>query len=465
MVFSSYIFLFVFLPGVLLAYYSVPRRFRNGVLLVSSFVFYGWASPLFLAVLIVTILVCFYSGRLMERSALSVWRRVGLFVGVIFPLLNLGFFKYFNFARDNWNWILNTWGVGFAQLDLALQVVLPLGISFYTFQAISYVVDLHRGKARPQAHLVDFATYISLFPQLVAGPIIRYTEIEEQLWLRRESVKRFCRGVGFFGLGFGKKIVLANPCGQVADVVFSSAGPSMVDAWIGVFAYTMQIYFDFSGYSDMAIGLGLMFGFVFPKNFSAPYRSSSITEFWRRWHISLSTFLKDYLYVPLGGNRRGKLRTYFNLSIVMLIGGLWHGASWNFVLWGGAHGLFLSIERFFRRGLFRGLGGVVFTFVLVSLLWVLFRTDDLHQAGVLYASLFGFGGTPPAESILRGWILQFEGVAVLILCFGIVWFAPTTHGFMEHLSLKKAVWVVAVFFVALVVMVNQDANPFIYFNF
>ena len=360
MVFSSYLFVFYLLPLALGAYYLAPLRVRNFVLTAFSYLFYGWANPLFLFLLLGSTLLDYTSGLLIARSE---GERIGgeyvidpakprsrratiiLAISIVTNLSLLGFFKYFNFGVENYDALISWIGVPELRLDTALRVTLPLGISFYTFESMSYVIDVYRGQARAIRNIVDFAAFVSMFPQLVAGPIIRFSEIADQIRSRTHTITKFSRGVAFLSLGMAKKVLLANPCGKVADLAFESGSLTLLDAWYGVLAYAFQIYFDFSGYSDMAIGLGLMMGFVFAKNFDAPYTSQSITEFWRRWHISLSTCLRDYLYVPLGGNRKGRVRTYVNLMAVMLIGGLWHGASWTFLVWGGIHGALLAFER------------------------------------------------------------------------------------------------------------------------
>tara|TARA_R100000027_G_scaffold67402_1_gene65966 strand:+ start:10721 stop:12040 length:1320 start_codon:yes stop_codon:yes gene_type:complete len=439
-------------------------------LLVFSLIFYGWANPLFAILLLLTTAVCFGAGQLAFRfSDRGAARNPGLWVGVAFPLIVLGTFKYFNFFRDNWNAMAAMWGPELAELDVALQVVLPLGLSFYTFQAISYVVDIGRGQARPQKNPLDFASYIALFPQLVAGPIIRYGEIERQLQERQETIERFARGVLFFGVGFSKKILLANPCGQIADAVFATGSTTAIDAWTGVFAYSMQIYFDFSGYSDMALGLGLMFGFVFPINFNSPYRSVSITDFWRRWHISLSSFLRDYLYIPLGGSRKGSSRTYVNLMIVMLLGGLWHGASWTFVAWGAWHGGWLALERFWRarvgKTILPSYLAVPAVFVIASLGWVWFRSDSFAVAGEIFRSLAGIGEVDSKALLLDGWIRQPYLLVSFLFALGVAWFGVPTHRLLRSVGLGKAACIFFLFVVAVVVMANQSFNPFIYFNF
>ena len=330
MVFTSHIFVFYFLPLVLLAYYAVPWK-RNLLLLFASYIFYGWWDPRFVALMFLATLANYVCGGIIARAPHgSRTRHAALVAAVAISLGMLGFFKYFVFAQNNLN-ALVVWfgGTPFP----VLQVVLPVGISFFVFQSLSYSIDVYRGESPPVRSLADFACFVALFPQLIAGPIVRYNTIAEQLVEREHSLDKFACGTALFILGFAKKVLLANAMGAVADAVFGAETRGCLDAWFGVCAYAFQIYYDFSGYSDMAIGLGRMFGFEFLRNFDSPYLADSITDFWRRWHISLSTFLRDYLYIPLGGNRKGPWRTYANLAIVMLLGGLWHGASWVFVIW------------------------------------------------------------------------------------------------------------------------------------
>src|SRR5262245_30887263 len=365
MVFSSHIFVFYFLPLALLLYYAVPRRGQHVILILLSYVFYGWANPLFVVLMFASTLTDYLSGLIIsgQRPSLasddsvslerggprSAVQKGALAATICLNLALLGFFKYFNFGIDSWNVLVRSLGHDEVAWHTFFRVTLPLGISFYTFHAMSYAIDVYRGDARAIRNYIDYACYVAMYPQLVAGPIIRFQDVADQLAYRTYSAEKFARGVAFFGFGMAKKILLANPCGKVADTVFTAAGVDCLDAWTGVVAYAFQIYFDFSAYSDMAIGLALMLGFVFAKNFDSPYRAQSITDFWRRWHISLSSWLRDYLYVPLGGNRVGARRTYLNLALVMLLGGLWHGASWNFVIWGALHGGLLAFERAFGK--------------------------------------------------------------------------------------------------------------------
>ena len=393
MVFSSHLFVYYFLPVALAAYYLAPRGLRHLVLTLLSYLFYGWANPAFMTLMLASTVIDYFCGlaiagelrfgrgpiaRLELGGPRSRGQRIAVAISVLTNLSLLGFFKYFNFAIDSFNGLVAALGAPGAELDSVMRVVLPLGISFYTFQSMSYSIDVYRGEAPALRSFIDFACYVSMFPQLVAGPIIRFSEIADQLLRRSHTVEKFARGVAFFSLGAAKKILLANSCGRIADAAFDAGSLLAPDAWFGVTAYAFQIYFDFSGYSDMAIGLGLMLGFVFAKNFDSPYKAESVTDFWRRWHISLSTWLRDYLYRPLGGNRSGRRRTYLNLAIVMLLGGLWHGAAWNFVVWGGLHGALLAIERAGgKRSWYRRLpraARVATTFLLVLVIGVVAGT-------------------------------------------------------------------------------------------
>lgn len=485
MVFSSHLFVFGFLPLALALYYLLPRRGRHLALTLLSYVFYGWTSPAFCLLLLVSTLIDYVCGLViagatpfarggdppaLERgSARTRGQRLALTISIVSNLSLLGFFKYFDFAVGNWNAVVAALGLPEAVVADALAVTLPLGISFYTFQSMSYTIDVYRGDARALRNVVDFACYVSMFPQLVAGPIIRFSEVADQLRSRSHTLAKFARGVAFLAVGLGKKVLLANPCGKVADTVFGAASASAADAWTGLVAYAFQIYFDFSGYSDMAIGLGLMLGFVFARNFDSPYRAESITDFWRRWHISLSSWLRDYLYRPLGGNRRGPRRTYVNLALVMLLGGLWHGASWNFVLWGGWHGLWLAMERAAgKRGLLAFLPRplrVASTFLVVLLSWVLFRAEDLASAGRYFGWLVGHAGGSGGAELIAGVIRQPYYLLVLSLAALVVWVAPQSWHFTRELSWPRAAACAGLLLAALAALAAQEFNPFIYFIF
>ncbi len=482
MVFSSHIFMFYFLPAALALYALAPRRGRHLLLTLISYAFYGWSNPLFVLLLLFSTTVDYICGLAIAHNGFR-WRgpapqpspggprtrlqRCMLALSIVTNLGLLGFFKYFNFASDNVA-ALAQW-LGAPGLAPVLRITLPLGISFYTFQSMSYTMDVFRGHARALRDFTDFACFVSMFPQLVAGPIIRFSELADQLRGHPVTLEKFARGAAFFSLGLAKKILLANPCGKVADTAFSAAGLSMADAWYGVTAYAFQIYFDFSGYSDMAIGLGLMLGFVFPKNFDSPYRSESITEFWRRWHISLSSWLRDYLYIPLGGSRLGAGRTYLNLMLVMLLGGLWHGAAWNFVVWGAIHGGWLALERlagktsFYRH--FPRPARIAITFLIVLIAWVFFRAADLPAAGRYLACMFGGGDGQPNAWLVRGIIRQPYYLGVTLAAALVVWLAPQTWDWSRAMGWGKAAAAAALLLLAAAVLATQAYNPFIYFIF
>ena len=485
MVFSSYLFLFYFLPVALLLYYAVPRRAQHLILTILSFIFYGWANPLFSFLLLFSTLIDYIAGLVIALGGPRSWsrpihrldagtprvrrQRAALIISISANLALLAFFKYFNFGVDSYNGLVDWMGIPDARLDVTFRVALPLGISLYVLQSLSYVIDVYRSDSTAIKSFNDFLCFEMMFPQLVAGPIIRYSEIEDQLLWRSYTTTKFARGIAFFSLGLAKKVLLANPCGKIADLAFEAGSLGLVDAWYGVTAYAFQIYFDFSGYSDMAIGLGLMLGFVFPKNFDSPYRSHSFTEFWRRWHISLSAWLRDYLYVPLGGNRKGRVRTYVNLFFVMLLGGLWHGAAWTFVIWGALHGTLLIIERLFgKAALYRGLPvpvrvGVTFTVVLFT--WVFFRASDLPQAVRYLGDMLALGDPQEGAGLLAGIVYKPYYLGTFLLAGVIVWGAPQTWDWTRTLTLPKAAAVMAVFFLSVVVLATQAYNPFIYFIF
>jgi alginate O-acetyltransferase complex protein AlgI len=466
MVFSSHLFLFYFLPGALLLYYAVPRRGKHLILTLMSYVFYGWANPLFVVLLFISTLIDYVCGLVIAKG---IHKRAGLIASIVSNLSLLGFFKYFNFAADSFDGIVEAIGMPALQLDTALRFTLPLGISFYTFQSMSYTIDVYRGRAAAISSFVDLACFVSMFPQLVAGPIIRFSEVADQLRARTHTVAKFARGVSFFCVGLAKKVLLANPTGKIADLAFEAGSLNPLEAWYGVTAYAFQIYFDFSGYSDMAIGLGLMLGFVFPKNFDSPYRSRSITEFWRRWHISLSTWLRDYLYLPLGGNRKGPSRTYINLFIVMLLGGLWHGAAWNFVVWGGIHGALLAVERVRgvapRHSRIGGPARVAGTFVIVLATWVFFRAPDLPSAVRYLRDMTGLSAPQAGAGLLAGIVYQPYYLGTFALAALIVWACPQTWDWTRTLTWPKTAAVLVLFLLSAAALTTQSFNPFIYFIF
>ncbi|MBU1566808.1 MAG: MBOAT family protein [Proteobacteria bacterium] len=471
MVFSSHIFLFYFLPLSLLAYYCMPRRGKNVLMTLFSYIFYGWSNPLFTLLMFFSTLIDYCCGLVIGYAAPDQQRRrkLGLLVSLVSNLSLLGFFKYTGFAMESYNQLFTLVGIdGFDPVPV-LRFLLPLGISFYTFQSMSYSIDVYRRDAVCIRNFIDFACFVSMFPQLVAGPIIRFQEVADQLASRVHSFEKFARGVAFFSLGMAKKVLLANSCGKIADTAFAASSLHWLDSWFGIVAYSFQIYFDFSGYSDMAIGLGLMFGFVFAKNFDSPYRSASITEFWQRWHISLSTWLREYLYIPLGGNRKGAARTAVNMGIVMLLGGLWHGASWNFVVWGAMHGILLGSERMLGKKPFyamlpRGLR-IAVTFVLVNIAWVFFRATTFGGAFDYLGSMFCLAAVPQTSLLLDGLLYTPYTLLSMAVAAVIVWRAPQTWDWTREMGPAKGVVVVGVFICSVAVLSMQSYNPFIYFNF
>lgn len=467
MVFSSHIFVFYFLPLVLLVSYNLPYRWRNPFLTVMSYVFYGWWKPWFILLMLFSTGVNYFAGVVIARSKSKARRRAALAIGCVVSLGLLGFFKYYMFSAESLNTLLRLAGLPVFRI---LEVTLPIGISFFTFQALSYAVDVYRGHAPPARTFLDFACFVALFPQLIAGPIIRYHTVARQLQERDYTLERFASGTLIFILGLAKKVMLANPMGEVADAVFNAQTACAVDAWFGVAAYAFQIYFDFCGYSDMAVGLGRMLGFEFMKNFDAPYRSESITELWRRWHLSLSTFLRDYLYIPLGGNRLGIKRTYFNLAVVMVLGGLWHGAQWTFVLWGAYHGALLALERWHgKHSLYASAPRPVrigLTFVLMLFSWVLFRAESLRAAGAYFGAMFGLAGGNGAPLLLAAELYTPFHCCMMTLCAVLVFQPRQAHDWaMRPIGWGRVAIAVPLFLLALVTMFTQAFNPFLYFQF
>jgi len=468
MVFTTHIFLFYFLPLFLAVYFSLPRAWRNLWITVASYVFYGWWQPWFVCLMMFTTVMDFIWGKVITRTgATSAQRKLAVVACVVTNLSFLGFFKYYMFAAGTLNQLLAAFG---AEQFQVMKVVLPIGISFYTFHSLTYIIDLYRGHAIPAKSFTDFSAFVALFPDLVAGPIIRYKTLAEQLAGRHHTLSRFASGTTLFMVGFAKKILLANPVGHVADAMFNASNPLPLDAWVGVLAYAFQIYFDFCGYSDMAVGLGRMLGFEFPRNFDAPYRAENITDVWRRWHISLSSVLRDYLYHPLGGNRKGPTRTYINLAVVMLLGGLWHGAKWNFVAWGAYHGLLLGCERWrgkqsvyetfprpFRIGL---------TFLLMLFSWVLFRADNLTAAWHYFGSMFGLTPVADTAPLLAAAIYTPYRMLILALCAGLVFQPLQAHDWALHpVNWPRVALVTPLFVIAVMTMYSQAFNSFLYFQF
>lgn len=475
MLFSSMIFLWVFLPITLLTYFILDKKYKNIFLLIASLIFYAWGEPKYIFLMMFSILINYSFGIWIDQASSS-GRRKQILVGcIIINLGLLGYFKYFNFIIDNINQFLG------GEVILAKNIILPIGISFYTFQALSYVVDVYRykeghGEVKVQKNILNLALYITLFPQLIAGPIVKYHDIESQIENRTVSVQRMAYGIKRFIYGLSKKVLISNTLALVSDQIFgleiSQIGFST--AWIGILCYSLQIYFDFAGYSDMAIGIGHMLGFRFMENFNYPYIAQSIQEFWRRWHISLSTWFREYLYIPLGGNRKGPLRTYVNLMIVFFATGLWHGASWNFIIWGLFHGVFLVLER-------KWLGKVLeqnkwkvlnhlYTLLIVMIGWVFFRANDLSHALSYLKQMFvprGGGITYPLAQFLNVEAAITLGVGIL-LC-GIV--QCKNRKLKNALYNESRVYISEIMilpilmFWCILYLASGTYNPFIYFRF
>jgi len=479
MIFSSYEFLFLFLPLVLAGYYLLPRGWRTSFLTVASYFFYGWWDYRFCGLMLISTFIDYAAGKGIGRAATRTGKQRWMILSVVSNLSLLGFFKYFDMFANTLNYGLSS--ILHSTLQIPnLHLVLPVGISFYTFQTMSYSIDLYRGHAKPTRSFMDFACYVSLFPQLVAGPIVRYHELAEQLVERRHSVSIAAQGAALFVLGLAKKVLVADAVAPLTALAFGSPEPGFAAAWTGTLAYAMQIYFDFSGYSDMAVGLGLLFGFRFPINFNSPYQAVSITDFWRRWHISLSSWLRDYLYIPLGGNRLGPGRTYINLALVMLLGGLWHGANWTFVVWGGIHGVLLAWEKFREKRTARVVWwGRVRTFILVCLAWVPFRAVSMEQAMDVWSGLLGLHGHGWSYDSSQALPLEVS-LALLALASALAFFAPNSWRMLrmdedpETAPVFGVTWSGAVVRIALAgfmfilsvgVMMINSSSPFLYFQF
>ncbi|MCK5830111.1 MAG: MBOAT family protein [Methylococcales bacterium] len=480
MVFSSPVFLFGFLPIVLLFYYLSPKAFRNIVLLISSLLFYAWGEVFYLSIMLVSIITNFITGKLiyhtLEDNKSS--SKTYLIIGITINIGLLISFKYANFIVDNINSLFSI--VTIPPINLA-PVHLPLGISFFTFQAISYIVDIYRKEVKAQNNIFNLALYISLFPQLIAGPIVRYHDIAAQIINRTHSIDLFSGGIQRFIIGLAKKMLIANPLGELADNVFALSGNdlTMPLAWIGLVAYTLQIYFDFSGYSDMAIGLGRLFGFRFLENFNYPYIATSLREFWRRWHISLSSWFRDYVYIPLGGSRVSTYRVYINLLIVFLLTGIWHGASWNFVIWGLFHGFFLTSEH---MGFSKILNKIwlpfqhVYVMTIVVTSWVFFRTENTIEATNYLGALVNLSNWNTSA-------FQFAQVtsneSIYMMAIGIIFSMPiymtlknkmsqackNTLSHVTFIYLPKLLFLTAIFMLSLLKVASSTYNPFIYFRF
>lgn len=467
MVYSSLLFLFLFLPAILLIYYISPWRIRNLILFIASLVFYAWGEPIYIVIMLISTLTDYFFGLMLDREGLSIVKRKAVVaVSIAVNLALLSFFKYADFAIGNVNALLGT--------DIPLtDLPLPIGISFYTFQSMSYIVDVYRGTARAQRNWIDFATFVALFPQLVAGPIVHYKSVSEQLRSRNVDAALFAQGIRRFVTGLAKKVLLANNIGLLWHIISEAEAGSLpvLTAWLGIIAFAFQIYFDFSGYSDMAIGLGHMFGFRFNENFNKPYAAQSITDFWRRWHISLGTWFRDYVYIPLGGNRNGLLKQLRNIGIVWVLTGIWHGASWNFLFWGLYFGIILIFEKWIGLTLLaRAPRWVrhVYASVLILIGWVLFAFDNLATGGTYLAAMFGLTGQP----LWNNETIYFTYTNVILIALLIVAALPygrlrrfVAEGLGNTGEALQLLWIGALFLLSVAYLVDATFNPFLYFRF
>lgn len=472
MVFSSQVFLFYFLPIFLIGYFflvsrGVKHHWLNLFITVFSYIFYGWMEPWLILLMFSSTSIDYVAGRLISAEGASTRQRnTALAASMVANLSALGFFKYYMFFMGGLNAIIMRLGL---EPFSVWHIILPVGISFYTFQSMSYTIDVWRGDAPPVKNLATFSCYVALFPQLVAGPIVRYNTVATELVSRKHTLDLFLKGISFFCIGFAKKILIANQVGIIADRVFAADAPSVLNSWWGSVAYMFQIYFDFSAYSDMAVGLGLMIGFHFPRNFNGPYRSGSITEFWTRWHISLTTWLRDYLYISLGGNRVGKARLYFNLFLVMFLSGFWHGANWTFIVWGLYHAFFMILERVNgKKSLYKRLPfvfQVVVTQIIVLFGWVLFRAESIGEAFVMWKSMLGLAPVSAANPLLSAQV--FTPLNCFFMALALFYAVSPWRAFdwcQKQTPLRLAL-VLVLFVFACMVLFTQSYNPFLYFQF
>lgn len=471
MIFSSLIFLFSFLPIVFILYYLVNDKLKNFVLLLASLFFYAWGEPKYVFLMLGSIAANYIFG-LKVSSNNKKEKKLWLTISVIFNISLLVIFKYTNFFVDNFNTLFN------ANISIP-TIALPLGISFFTFQTMSYVIDVYRKDGNVQRNIFDLALYISLFPQLVAGPIVRYQTVDEQINKRIHSSEKFAVGVNRFICGLAKKVILSNQLGMVADGVFATnmANLSIAESWLGIICYTLQIYFDFSGYSDMAIGLGKMFGFDFLENFNYPYISQSVSEFWRRWHISLGSWFKDYVYIPLGGGRVSKLKVYRNLFVVWFLTGFWHGASWNFIVWGLYFGTLIALEKSFLEKLLYKMPKIlrhIYLLFIVIIGWVFFRANDIGQALDFIQVMFGINSNPMINTNFKIYMIDYYYIvlAAIILSTPIVKITKSRllkinkdilHSNVAYLL--HGFLLTSYMFVVIIMLCSSSYNPFLYFRF
>lgn len=467
MLFSSISFLYYFLPCVIIAYFILPFKLKNLVLFLSSMVFYFYGEPKYIILMLSTILVSYIFGLLIYKFRETKLKKVFFVSAVTLLLASLGVFKYSDFAISNMN---NIFGANIGLLKLAL----PIGISFYTFQILSYIIDVYRGKVKVQKNILKLATYVSLFPQLIAGPIVRYETVEEELSNRTHSFEKFSNGVTRFVIGLAKKVLIANALGELCSIFLASEETTVVFYWMYGIAYSMQIYFDFSAYSDMAIGLGKIFGFTFLENFDYPYISKSITEFWRRWHISLGSWFRDYVYIPLGGNRVSKIKLLRNIFVVWFLTGMWHGANWTFIVWGLMFGIILTIEKFGFGKILEKIPTIlrrIYVLFIVMISFIIFNAENMSDALKTITGLFGTNGTPLINDVTIYYLRSY----LVIFILGIIGATPIPKMIIQKIkennignniiNILEIIFVVALLFVVTAYLVDNSYNPFLYFRF
>lgn len=472
MLFNSPVFLFLFLPITLFVYYLLSQRLKNFFLLLVSLFFYTWGEKELVVLIIISTLVDYSCGIIIKNGK----RKTGLLLSIFFNIGILAYFKYSGFVYTNIVDFLRLFNVSIVDAYAFSNVALPLGISFFTFQTMSYTIDVYRGEVKANTNIIDFATYVTLFPQLIAGPIVRYKTIEKELSNRKVTALLLSEGIERFIIGLAKKMLIANNCALLADNIFTLQGDDLSAglAWLGVIAYSFQIYFDFSGYSDMAIGLGKLLGFNFPENFKYPYTAKSIREFWQRWHITLSTWFRDYLYIPLGGNRISKERTYINLFIVFFITGLWHGANWNFIIWGLFHGTLIIFERLGWGAILNKLPKIIghtYLIFTICISWVLFRSDSLADAFHYIVAMFNFRTSTNMAFLNYYFSIELQVILLLAILFSMpIYHILKTYLKKVNLSVQtiksfRSFGLLALFVLCIFYIATDSYNPFIYFRF
>ncbi len=466
MVFSSIPFLYYFLPAVVILYLLAPKKLKNSVLLISSLLFYAWGEPVYVFLMIETIVVNYILGLLIEKKKGTLWSKLYMILSVVISLGVLGYFKYADFFIENFNRVT---GMSMGLLNIAL----PIGISFYTFQILSYTVDVYRGNVMAQRNIITLATYIVLFPQLIAGPIVRYVDIERSLSERQHTFEKTQEGIKRFIIGLGKKVIIANTIGQLCQSFYISYDRSVLFYWLYVIAYMLQVYFDFSGYSDMAIGLGKIFAFDFLENFNYPFIAKSITQFWRRWHMSLGSWFRDYVYIPMGGNCVGRGKLLVNIFTVWFLTGFWHGAEWNFIVWGLYFGILLTIEKFFFRNYLEKskVTGHIYVIFLTAISFAIFGAGSMKEALTYVGGLFGAGGMPIiSESFLYNlrsyWLIILIGIIAATPIPKLIIKKLNQNAYFEKVwDVAEIILMLAVVLVSTAYLVDGAFNPFLYFRF